>query len=268
MTSPSGFDAISSRYARDSSAQRSAADALLALAPVGPREDVLDVGCGTGALASRLRAATSGRVVAVDPSPGMIEAARRDVPAGVELARLAAEELPYEGEFDLVVSNSALHWFRDVPGALARIRRALRPGGRAALQAPATRAYVPEFVEAMEDVARDPRAAAAFAGFRSPWFFLERAEEYAALLPPAGLSPELARIDELVMSETPDGALRIFGSGAEAGYLNPVHHAAPLPPGYADLVRGIVRASFARRAGEDGRLTLRFRRVFLVARAV
>lgn len=264
----SGFDAISARYARDSSAQRSAADALLALAPVGPAEDVLDVGCGTGALAGRVRTMTSGRVVAVDPSAGMIEAARRDVPAGVELARLAAEELPYEAEFDLVLSNSALHWFRDVPGALARIRGALRPGGRAALQAPATRRYVPEFVEAMEDVARDPRTAATFAAFRSPWFFLERAEDYAALLPPAGMRPEVARLDELVMSETPDGALRIFGSGAEAGYLNPAHHAAPLPPGYADLVRELVRASFARRASAEGRLTLRFRRVFLVARAV
>jgi trans-aconitate methyltransferase len=268
MTTPSGFDAISSRYARDSSAQRSAADVLLALAPVGPRDDVLDVGCGTGALAARIRAMTSGRVAAVDPSAGMIEAARRDAPAGVELARLSAEELPYEAEFDLVISNSALHWFRDVPGALARIRRALRPGGRAALQAPATRLYVPEFVEAMEEVARDPRTAATFATFRSPWLFLETADEYGALLPPAGLRPEVARLDELVMSETPDGALRIFGSGAEAGYLDPAHHAAPLPPGYPDAVRELVRASFARRAGADGRLALRFRRVYLVARAI
>lgn len=261
------FDAISARYARDSGAQRSAADALLALAPVGGADDVLDVGCGTGALAARIRGLTCGRVVAVDPSAGMIAAARRDAPPGVELVRLAAEDLAYEAEFDLVVSNSALHWFRDVPGALARIRRALRPGGRAALQAPATRTYCPEFVEAMAEVARDPRTAGAFAAFRSPWFFLESAEAYAALLPPAGLEAQLARLDELVLHETPDGALRVFGSGAEAGYLEPSHHAAPLPAGYAEAVREIVRASFARRAGADGRLALRFRRVFLVARA-
>jgi trans-aconitate methyltransferase len=262
-----GFDAISSRYARDSSVQRSAAEVLLALAPVGPADDVLDVGCGTGALLARVRALTSGRVVGVDPSAGMIEAARRDAPAGATLERLAAEDLPYRAEFDLVLSNSALQWFHDVPRALARVRRALRPGGRAAIQAPATRLYCPEFVEAMEEVARHPRTAAEWATFRSPWFFLESADAYAAHLEAAGLRVSVARLDELVARETPDDALRVWGSGAAQAYLSPDCFAAPLPAGWADAVRSLVRASFARRAGPDGRLDLRFRRVFLVARA-
>lgn len=263
-----GFDAISSRYARDSSAQRAAAEALLALAPVGPAEDVLDVGCGTGALLARVRTLTSGRVAGVDPSAGMIDAARRDAPPGVSLDRLAAEDLPYEAEFDLVLSNSALQWFRDVPRALARIRRALRAGGRAAIQAPATRLYCPEFVEAMErDVGRDPRTASAWAGFRSPFFFLETAEAYAARLGEAGLRPVVARLDELVSRETPEGALRVFDSGAAQAYLAPECYASPLPGGFGDAVREIVGASLARRAGPDGRLDLRIRRVFLVARA-
>jgi trans-aconitate methyltransferase len=262
-----GFDAISSRYARDSSVQRAAADVLLGLAPPGPADDVLDVGCGTGALLARVRALTSGRVVGVDPSAGMIEAARRDAPADVALERLAAEDLPYRSEYDLVLSNSALQWFRDVPRALARFRRALRPGGRAAIQAPATRLYCPEFVEAMEEVARDRLTGAAWAAFRSPWFFLESADAYAAHLEAAGLRVSVARLDALVAHETPDEALRVFGSGAAQAYLSPDCYGAPLPEGWADAVRGIVRASFVRRAGPDGRLALRFRRVFLVARA-
>lgn len=263
----SRFDEISGRYARDSSAQRSAADVLLALAAVGPADDVLDVGCGTGALAARIRGMTRGRVVGVDPSTGMIEAARREAPPGVALARCAAEELPYEAEFDLVLSNSALQWFRDPALALARMRRALRPGGRLAVQAPATRLYCPEFVEAMSDVSRDPRTGSSFAGFRSPWFLFETADEYATLAAAAGLEVSHARLEELVLRETPDGALRVFGSGAEAGYLDPTRYGAPLPDGYAAAVREIVHAAFARRAGGDGRLDLRFRRVYLLARA-
>ncbi|HET8542841.1 MAG TPA: methyltransferase domain-containing protein [Anaeromyxobacter sp.] len=262
-----GFDAVSSRYARDSTVQRTAAEVLLRLAPVGPRDDVLDVGCGTGALVARVRALTSGRVVGVDPSAGMIAAARRDAPPGVALERRAAEDLPYRAEFDLALSNSALQWFHDVARALARVRAALRPGGRAAIQAPATRLYCPEFVEAMEDVARDPRTAAAWATFRSPWFFRESADAYAALLEAADLRVSVARVDELVARETPEGALRVYGSGAAQGYLDPDCYPAPLPAGFADAVRDIVRAALARRAGADGRLDLRFRRVFLVARA-
>jgi trans-aconitate methyltransferase len=260
------FEEIAARYGRDSRAQRSAAERLLALAAVAPGDDVLDVGCGTGALLPRLRAATCGRVAGVDPSPRMLEEARRLAPRGVELARLAAEELPYEAEFDLVLSNSALQWFRDAPRALARFRAALRPGGRAVLQAPATSRYAPEFVDAMDDVARDPSTREVFATWRSPWLWLESAEAYAGLLARAGFEVRLARLETLASRETVDGAMGIFGSGAEAGYLGP-YYPAPPPPGYAARVRELVRTHLARRADPDGTLEVRFRRVFLVADA-
>src|SRR6266508_905614 len=221
------FDDIAGRYARDSTAQRRAAELLLALAEVAPSDDVLDVGCGTGAFLARLRAATGGRVVGVDPSPRMIDEARK--------------------------------------GAPARVRRALRPGGRTVIQAPATARYAPEFVDAMEDVARDAATRDVFATWRSPWLWLETAEAYAALLAAAGFDVRLARIDELASRETPDGALRIYGSGAEAGYLGAACYPAPLPAGYAERVRALVRDHLARRAGADGKLDVRFRRVFLAA---
>ena len=261
------FEEIAARYGRDSRAQRSAAEPLLALAAIGPADDVLDVGCGTGALLPRLRAATRGRVAAVDPSPRMIDEARRGAPPGVELARLAAEERPYQAEFDVVLSNSALQWFRDAPGALARFRAALRAGGRAAIQAPATSRYAPEFVDAMEDVARDPTTRDVFATWRSPWFWLESAEAYAELVARAGFAVRHARIETLASRETLDGAMAIFGSGAEAGYLGP-YYPAPPPAGYDTRVRELVRAHLARRASPDGTLEVGFRRVFLVAEAI
>ena len=258
------FEEIAGRYGRDSTAQRSAAERLLSLAGVGPADDVLDVGCGTGAMLAALRAATRGRVVGVDPSDGMLEEARRAAPAHVELARMGAEELPFEGEFDLVLSNSALQWFRDPGRAVARFRAALRPGGRVAIQAPATSRYAPEFVEAMGEVARDPTTRETFATWRSPWVWLESADAYADLLAGAGLEVRLARLETLSSRETVDGAMRIFGSGAEAGYLGPYYPSAP-PDGYPARVRELVRAHLARRAGPDGKLDVTFRRVFLAA---
>ncbi len=261
------FDAVSSRYAKDSTVQRSASEILLALVPPGPAEDVLDVGCGTGGMLARVRSMTRGRVVGADPSQGMIDAARRDVPAGVELVVSAAEDMSFSGEFDLALSNSAVQWFSDVPRGLARIRAALRRGGRLGVQAPARREYCPELVAAVDEVARDPRTAATFATFRSPWTFHETADDYAALFGRAGFSVSFARIDEVVACESLDGAMRVFGSGAAAGYLGTRCYPVPLPSGYAEAMREIVRASLARRVGQDGKVDLRFRRVFLVATA-
>lgn len=268
MSVPGRFDPIAARYERDSSAQKAAADLLLELAAVRPGEAVLDVGCGTGHLAERLAAMGAAPVVGVDPSPRMVEQARARGAAGVRFERAGAEEVDLEGAFDLVLSNSALQWFHDPPRAVARMRRALRPGGRVAIQAPATLAYVPEFVEAMAEVAAAPATREPFSRWRTPWYFLERAGAYGALLEAAGLEVAHARIEELVQREDLDGAMRVFGSGAEAGYLEPAcYPGGGFPPGYPAAVREVVRASLARRAGPDGLVTLRFRRVFLLGRA-
>lgn len=52
-------------------------------------------------------------------------------PPGQQMQLVADEEaLPFRQEvFDLVVSALGLHWANDLPGTLARLRRALKPGG-------------------------------------------------------------------------------------------------------------------------------------------
>jgi trans-aconitate methyltransferase len=98
------------------------------VADLAPRagERILDVGCGDGELTAAI-AASGARVVGVDSSAAMVEAARA---RGLEAHAVAAEELAYESEFDAVFSNAALHWVRDQDRALAALARALRPGGR------------------------------------------------------------------------------------------------------------------------------------------
>jgi len=240
---------------------------LLRLTAIRPGEVVLDVGCGTGQLAERIAALGASRVVGIDPSDRMIGAARAHAAAGVAFERGAAEDIPYDAAFDVVVSNSALEWFSDPPRALARLRRALRTGGRLAIQAPATRDYEPTFVAAMAEVAAAPATRETFARFRSPWFFLETADAYAALIAQARFRVTTSRIDTLCTRVDVDGAMRVFGSGAQAGYLDPTSYGEALPDGYTETVGAIVRAAFARRAGADGMLELAFRRLFLLADA-
>lgn len=89
---------------------------------------VLEVGCGTGALAARL-ATRADHVDALDRDPVMVAAARRVVPAGVAVVQADVLEHPLEpGSYDAVVSLSALHHLPLRP-ALSRLAAALRPGG-------------------------------------------------------------------------------------------------------------------------------------------
>lgn len=89
-------------------------------------ERVLDIGCGDGALTEKLVAAGC-RVVAIDASPGQVQAARG---RGLDARVADITTLGFDAEFDAVFSNAVLHWIRDADAALASIHRALVPGGR------------------------------------------------------------------------------------------------------------------------------------------
>lgn len=89
-------------------------------------ERILDLGCGDGALTAKL-AALGCEVVGVDASEPQIEAARR---LGLDARVADGESIAFDGEFDAVFSNAALHWMRNADRAIDGVWRALRPGGR------------------------------------------------------------------------------------------------------------------------------------------
>jgi SAM-dependent methyltransferase len=92
---------------------------------------VIDLAAGTGAL-SEVLAPHVGRVVAVEPDPGM-RAVLRGVAANVSPIGGTAEAIPVtSGAVDAVLVSSAWHWF-DAERASAEIGRVVRHGGRLAI---------------------------------------------------------------------------------------------------------------------------------------
>jgi SAM-dependent methyltransferase len=98
-------------------------------------ERVLDVACGTGAVASvALREIGSeGSVIGIDRSPEMLAVARRKLPS-VDWREGRAEALPFaEESFDAVFCQFGLMFFDDRGQALREMLRVLRSGGRVTL---------------------------------------------------------------------------------------------------------------------------------------
>jgi SAM-dependent methyltransferase len=102
-------------------------DRFLELLPA-PSRLTLDLGCGEGRLARHL-AQAGHRVVAVDASPRMIDAAR-SAGGDVDYRLADAAALPFDdGSFDLVVAFMALHDMDDLSAVAASVRRVLFASG-------------------------------------------------------------------------------------------------------------------------------------------
>ncbi len=113
-------------------------DRLIERANVGPGNRVLDFGTGLGepALGAARRAGATGTVIAIDPSPTMLELGReRARRAGLDNITFVDRELAaFEGgePFDAIVSRWGLMFAPDLRETLGRMRTLLKPGGRVA----------------------------------------------------------------------------------------------------------------------------------------
>jgi ubiquinone/menaquinone biosynthesis C-methylase UbiE len=112
-------------------------DTLVELAELHGGEKILDVGCGTGILCSRLAQASNGVMVyGLDAGSRMIKAADKKVQRHYHQAEYrvgTVTRLPYsEGHCDVVVSCLLFHLLQDTEKELAlrEIFRILKPGGR------------------------------------------------------------------------------------------------------------------------------------------
>lgn len=242
-------------WARHSARRAGDADLIVPLveaAAIDAGDRVLDVGCGTGALA-RLAArwATPGHAVGVDLSTQMIEQARAQ--AATERISNVTFEVgdvqvhPFaEGSFDVAVSHFGAMFFGDPAAAFANIASALRPGGRLGFVCP----------QAMERCDWYGVPLAALLGHRptpdeapSAMFSLSRPDVVEQLLTGAGFdSVQLRPLDaSLWFGQTPAAAAEFYlGSGPVRAILERAD------PSLAAGARDALEGAMAPFVTEDG----------------
>lgn len=111
-------------------------ETLIAQAALAENHTVLEVGCGTGNLAIRVKHShPAAQVIGCDPDPLALRRAQRKALGvnGIRFEQCYAQQLPYpDGEFDRVLSSMMLHHLHDDArsAAAAEMFRVLRPSGR------------------------------------------------------------------------------------------------------------------------------------------
>jgi SAM-dependent methyltransferase len=125
---------------------------LLERTDIRPKENVLDIGCGTGAstLAAAVETGPAGHVTGLDIAEQLLNRARtRSNDAGLENTSFIladAQTHPFVADsFDAIISRFGLMFFESPVAAFANIARGLKPNGRLVFAAWASAAGNPWF---------------------------------------------------------------------------------------------------------------------------
>lgn len=229
---------------------------LLAQVDGVPDGDVVDLGCGDGAVAGALRARFPGRrLVGVDASPAMLAQARGyDATVCADIAAWRADGVA------LIFSNAALHWLGDHGALMPRLAGMLCPGGVLAVQMPV------QFMAPSHRLLRDIAGAMFpdrfdFADWQAP---VATAAVYHAML--SGVGAVQAWETEYVQRLEPVAEGHPVRRFTESTAMRP----------FVDRMDGEEAARFvaaydaalaaAYPAGEDGAVLFPFRRVFFTLR--
>jgi malonyl-CoA O-methyltransferase len=253
---PEGFSKAAGSYDDAVRHNIAGSERLIMSLPDGEYATVLDVGCGTGfSSAAMLRRFGVRRLVGVDPAQGMLDVFAEKLGAfpGVEVELRAEDVMAMDvpdGAFDAVICAMALHWFPDKPGAVARMARALRPGGVIGILT-AGRGGEEAWRELLERMGAPPEWTGWFAENQRD------VDEIAADLRAAGLEPVDVWMERRRRTTHPDAFMA--RTRAVAGHLlgNP-------PGGQSELDRRI-EAALRDAAGPEG-FVYDYCKLFAVAR--
>lgn len=118
-------------YDKYANIQYAVAGTLIKEAGAGKAAKVLEIGCGTGNYTRfLLEKFNDANIIAIDKSKKMIEIAKKKLNGkNLEFIVADAEDIELEEKFDLITSNAAFQWFKDLERALSKYKNILIEDG-------------------------------------------------------------------------------------------------------------------------------------------
>ncbi len=240
---------------------------ILGRLDLGPHENIVDLGCGSGENTIELARRTArSRATGIDSSPAMIEAAMRLREAltpelreriGFKLGSIA--DFRASGEYSVVFSNAAFHWVKDHRAIFKACFDALVPSGQLVVQMPANEDETSKL--SLDRLVREEPWETLLEGLQEPFPRVTSGEDYRRMLETVGFEQVECyyRTFEHPM-DSPAEIVEFYRSTALRPFLRkltPEHHDAFL----AAFARELEQAY-----GTDGPLMFPFRRLFIWAR--
>jgi len=249
------------KYEKASTHQKEWGAKLISELALKGHERVLDLGCGDGAntvmVADLL---PGGKVIGIDASKGMIEAAKPKAKDNLTFVLMDINEISFVEEFDVIYSNATLHWIKDHVRLLKNVRIALRKGGLVRFNF-AGDGNCSNFFRVIREAMKHEKYSSYFSDFSWPWY-MPKISEYAQLVNKSALK-EAKVWDENADRYFPD-------TEAMIGWLDQpslVPFMAHVPkPHKADFREYVIDEMIQATRQSDGRCFETFRRINLIAR--
>ena len=134
------FDKRADQYDFYNAIQNEVAESLVGDLPAYVAPEILEIGCGTGALTQHLlETYKDGHFYITDISPKMVDRARARFGQtdNIEWGVMDGETPDQTRRYDLIVSNMAFQWFSDLKNSLERLQGLLKPNGTLLYSIPA-----------------------------------------------------------------------------------------------------------------------------------
>ena len=150
---------------------------LMSIERLNPKngEEILEIGSGNAMVTIELaKKISNGKIIGIEISKEMTEQARENLSkygiSNVEIINMDALNIEFNNQFDVVLSNSAIHWIKNLELMYKLIYNSLKENGRIMVQTN-VKAVSPIFVILMKSV-RKREYRQYFSDFSSPWRFL------------------------------------------------------------------------------------------------
>lgn len=174
------------KYEKASAHQREWGAKLIAELALSGNEHVLDLGCGDGTNTAMLaELVPHGRVLGIDASKGMIEAAKPKERDNLRFMLMDIDALDFVSEFDVIYSNAALHWVKDHRRLLQNAHTALKAGGIVRFNF-AGDGNCSHFFKVVQKAMQRDEFSSIFQNFSWPWY-MPSITEYSELVEESGL---------------------------------------------------------------------------------